>query len=248
MIPAMSGYHGFEAEWHDLFWEAEDAPDEGELLDEFLSHFNGLSLYLGSGSGRLLGPLVDRGYEVTGLEISTEMIAFSRERYPKAQVEEGAWQEHEGKYASILIPAFTFQLFEDPQKQLARLREQCDRLYLTLFFPWAELSGDLPENRWYFDREIELPDGSSGLLETRHRIREQSGSLVRKHRYTLKDKTGQVLRREETEQRLRFFTDVALRKMLTAAGWEIEKEIVNLGEGDEDDLVYVATFWLKAAG
>jgi SAM-dependent methyltransferase len=247
MIPTMAGYHGFEAKWHDLFWEAEEAPDEGLLLDEFLSQVPGPSLYLGSGSGRLLGPLSALGHQVTGLEISPEMVAFSREKFPEAPVEEGAWQEHEGEYSSILIPAFTFQLFEDPQRQLKKMREQGERLYLTLFFPWAELSGELPENRWYLDREIELPGGEVGVLETRHRIREESGSLVRRHRYSLKDATGKVVRREETVQRLRFFTDVALRKMLSEAGWRIDKEIVNLGEDeDDDDLVYVATFWLSA--
>ena len=55
------------------------------------------------------------------------------------------------------------------------------------------------------------------------------------------------MRAEETEQRLRFFTDVALKNLLKKTGWEIEKEIENLGDGDGDgdDLVYVATFYLR---
>ncbi len=241
-----SGYQGFEAKWHDLFWEAEEAPSEVPLLEKFLEAREGKSLYVGSGSGRLLGPLVQSGHEVAGLEISSEMVALSREKYPDAEVIEGSLQEHdEGRYGSVLIPAFTFQLFEDPQRQLQRLREMTDHLYLTLFFPWAELSGDLPRNAWYFDRKITLPSGEIGELETRHRIKEQTGSLIRKHRYTSKDVTGKIIRREETEQRLRFFTDVALKNLLKKTGWQIEKEINNLGDGDEDDLVYVATLYLK---
>lgn len=240
----MSAYTGFEARWHDHFWDAEDAPDEGVLVKEFLQSMDGRALYVGSGSGRLLGPLVEAGHDVVGLEISEEMAELSRDKYPEAEVLVGAWQEHEESYAAIVIPAFTFQLFPDPEEQLKRVRKRGERLYLTLFFPWAELSGDLPQNRWYFDREISLPDGGTGVLETRHRIREGSGSLVRKHRYSLKDSAGKVLSREETQQNLRFFTDVALKKLFTKTGWEIEKEIVNLGEGEEDDLVYVATFWL----
>jgi hypothetical protein len=53
------------------------------------------------------------------------------------------------------------------------------------------------------------------------------------------------VKREETEQRLRFFTDVALKNLLNKTGWEIEKEINNLGEGDDDELVYVATLYLR---
>ncbi|MFT6240359.1 MAG: hypothetical protein ACJAQT_002446 [Akkermansiaceae bacterium] len=241
-----SGYHGLEALWHDLFWEAEEAPSEVLLIDDFLQEKDGVSLYVGSGSGRLLGPLVEAGHELEGLEISSEMVALSRENYPSTKVVEGSWQDHQsdGKYSSIVIPAFTFQLFEDPQRQLRRLREQTDHLYLTLFFPWAELSGDLPANEWYFDRGISLPSGEMGELQTRHKIKEHSGSLVRKHRYTMKDAAGEVVKKEETEQRMRFFTDVALKNLLKKTGWKVAKEIYNLGDGDEDDLIYVSTLHL----
>lgn len=241
------GYRGLEALWHDLFWEAEEAPNEVLLIDEFLQDKDGPSLYVGSGSGRLLGPLAEAGHDLTGLEVSPEMATLSRKKHPTAKVIEEAWEEHGAgeKYASIVIPAFTFQLFPEPQKQLARLRAQTDHLYLTLFFPWAELSGDLPQNEWYFDRSIELPTGELGELHTRHKIKEQTGSLNRKHRYTLKDASGTIIRQEESEQRLRFFPDASLKSLFKKTGWEIVKEIYNLGESDEDDLVYVATFHLK---
>ncbi len=239
-------YEGLEGEWHDLFWEAEEAPDEICLLREFLEGKEGECLYVGSGSGRLLGPLVEAGFEVLGLEVSGEMISMSRERWPEAKVIEGAWQQHEGSYDRIIIPAFTFQLFEDPEKQLKRLREQAEELYVTLFFPWAELSGELPENEWYFDRAIELEDGEVGELETRHRLKESAGSLVRRHRYRYKNDKGEVLKEEETEQKLRFFTDAGLKGMLKRTGWEVVKE-VDLGENYGDGVVYVATLFLKGA-
>jgi len=242
-----TGYHGLEALWHDLFWEAEEAPGEISLIDDYLQDKDGESLYIGSGSGRLLGPLAQSGHEITGLEIPPEMVALSQKNHAKASVIAGSWQDHQPgkKYASILIPAFTFQLFLDPQKQLQRLREQTDHVYLTLFFPWGELSGELPQNQWYFDRSIQLPTGELGELETRHKIKEQTGSLTRRHRYTLKDAAGKVVRQEETEQRLRFFPDVSLKSLFKKTGWKIEKEIYNLEpDGDDDDLVYVATFHL----
>ncbi len=241
-----SGYEGFEASWHDLFWEAEEAPSELPLIKKFLEARKGKCLYIGSGSGRLFGPLVAAGQDVLGLECSSEMAKLSRENFPDAKVLEEKWQEHEGKYDSILLPAFTFQLFLDPQKQLTRLSEQADSLYLTLFFPWAEISGDLPQNEWYFDRDVVLPIGGTGELETQHKIKEQIGSLVRKHRYTMRDASGNVIRREETVQRLRFFTDAALKNLLKKSGWKIEKEIKNLGESNDDELVYVTTLYLIA--
>ena len=247
-----SGYHGLEALWHDLFWEAEEAPSEVLLIDDFLQDKDagdGESLYIGSGSGRLLAPLVEAGHLLTGLEISEEMASLSLKNHPYAKVITSSWQDYqpEKKYASILIPAFTFQLFPDPQKQLERLRSATDHLYLTLFFPWAELSGDLPQNQWYFDRSIQLPTGEIGELETRHKIKEQTGSLTRQHRYTLKDKTGRILRQETTRQSLRFFPDATLKKLLKKTDWQIRKEIHNLDpESDHDDLIYTATLHLSA--
>ncbi len=240
-----SGYEGLEARWHDLFWEAEEAASELPLLEDFLGETQGRALYLGSGSGRLLGPLVEGGHELVGLEISDEMRELSQERFPKAEVIAGSWQEHAGRYEAIVIPAFTFQLFGDPQRQLQRLREQTSRLYLTLFFPWAELSGDLPSRKWYFDRSIILPTGETGELQSQHKINERSGSLVRKHRYVMKGKDGEVLKTQETVQKMRFFSDRALKKLFQSGGWSIDKEINNLGEGEENDLVYVATFHLR---
>jgi hypothetical protein len=62
----------------------------------------------------------------------------------------------------------------------------------------------------------------------------------------LKDASGNIVKSEETVQRLRFFTDAALKNLLKKSGWKIINEINNLGEGDDDELVYVATLHLIA--
>lgn len=244
------GYRGLEALWHDLFWEAEEAPSEVGLMDDFLQVGEGKSLYVGSGSGRLLGPLVAAGHDLVGLEASPEMVALSRSKHPEAEVIKGRWEEFVGdeKYASVMIPAFTFQLFAEPELVLRRIRKMSDRLYLTLFFPWAEISGDLPEGEWYFDRSIGLATGEEGELETRHRLFEKTGKLARRHRYTLRDREGRVLRQEETKQDLRFFTDRDLKKLFARSGWEVEREIFNLGDEDWGDVVYVTTLFLRGKG
>ena len=62
----------------------------------------------------------------------------------------------------------------------------------------------------------------------------------------MKDAMGGVVKREETEQRMRFFTDVALKNLFKKTGWKVVKEIYNLGDGDEEDLIYVSTLHLTA--
>ena len=69
--------------------------------------------------------------------------------------------------------------------------------------------------------------------------------LRREHRYLLKDEKGEVIREDKTKQRVRFFADGELEKMIKKAGWKITKEIQNFGESDEDDIVYVITLYLE---
>lgn len=245
-----AGYHGLEAEWHDLFWEDEDAPSELPLLEEFLGEVTGKVLYVGSGSGRLLGPLVAQGHGVTGLEISEEMVKLSREQFPKAEVSEGDWDDFsEGGWSAILLPGFTFQLMSSPAKQFEKMAgvvKPDGRVYVSLFFPWAEMSGDLPEGHWYHDRDLVLPDGHKGEMRTRHFIDDKASVLKREHRYLLKDEKGKVIREDKTKQHVRIFADGELEKMIKKAGWKITKEIHNFGESDEeDDTVYVITLMLE---
>jgi SAM-dependent methyltransferase len=239
-------YHGFEAEWHDLFWEEEDAPSELPFLEEFLSAHGGKFLYVGSGSGRLLGPLTTSRHDIEGLEISSEMIALSQKRWPGIKVREGRWEEAKGRWDAVLIPGFTFQLLASPAQQFAKMAEVVKPgggAYVSLFFPWAEMSGELPEGHWYADREMELADGNRAELRTRHFIDHQRSELRREHRYRLKSARGKLLKEEKTKQTIRVFADGELEKMIRGAGWEIVKEIQNFGEAEE--VVYVITLFLK---
>ena len=240
-------YQGLEAEWHDLFWEAEEAANELPLIEEFLESIEGSSLYVGSGSGRLLGPLVLEGLEVSGLESSAEMVALSRKRWPEAKVVEGAWKDEEGEWSAILVPGFTFQLFENPRLELLRMASRVGkggRAYLSLFFPWAELTGELPPVKWYSDREIELPDGQRGELWTKHVVIERKSLLKREHSYRLKGEDGKVIREEKTKQTIRFFVDAELERLFKKTGWKVSKEIFDFGEHD-GDTVYVTTLFLE---
>ena len=74
----MSAYTSLEALLHDAFWAEEGEPAELALLDEVLREHPGPSLEVGCGSGRLLLPLLQKGHDVEGLELSGEMLAMCR--------------------------------------------------------------------------------------------------------------------------------------------------------------------------
>src|SRR5512137_3076904 len=69
-------YLSLEAELHDAFWEAEDDGSEVRLMAEFLKKHPGPALEVGSGSGRLMFPLLRQGFGVEGLELSPDMRAL----------------------------------------------------------------------------------------------------------------------------------------------------------------------------
>ena len=222
-------YHSLEAELHDAFWEAEDDGSEVKLMAAFLKKFPGPALEIGAGSGRLMFPLVRMGFNVEGLELSRDMLELGKARAAEMGIapmmHEGDMAHWDGgrKYAALLAPAFTLQLAADPQKTLRHwhsLLENHGGLYLTVFMPYAELLGDLPENEWYDDHKVTLPDGREGLLETRHRLDRKRQLVKREHRYSI---TGDPPLTHESRQTIRWFEHAEIIRLLAGCGFRVDR-------------------------
>lgn len=222
-------YLSLEAELHDAFWEAEDGGSEVALMADFLKKFPGPALEVGAGSGRLMFPLVEMGLPVEGLELSPDMIALGKMRAAAMAIppvvhlgDMGSWQDGR-KFAAVLAPAFTLQLAADPAQVLRHwhgLLENHGGLYLTVFMPYAELLGDLPENAWYQDHQVTLPDGRRGLLETRHRLDRGRQTVEREHHYSL---TGDPPLRHESKQSIRWYEHRQMLALLSEYGFRVDR-------------------------
>jgi SAM-dependent methyltransferase len=226
-------YHSLEAELHDAFWEAEDDGSEVRLMAEFQKKFPGPALEIGAGSGRLMFPLVQMGLEVEGLELSRDMLDLATARAEKMGIQpvmhEGDMADWDDgrKFAALLAPAFTLQLAGDPEKTLRHwhgLLENHGGLYLTMFMPYAELLGDLPENQWYEDHRVTLPDGREGLLETRHRLDRKRQLVEREHRYTL---SGNPPLTHHSRQTIRWFEHAQTIALLARCGFRVDRFFVD---------------------
>jgi len=253
-------YQSLEAELHDPLWEAEGPSAELPLMMTFLRHFPGTSLEVGCGSGRLLIPLLLEGHEVEGLEPSADMLALCRKKAAVVGCEPvlhaGTMEEFQpaAPYSAVVVPAFTLQLSPDPLlalEKLAAMLKPEGGLYLTVFTPDAELEGDLPENEWYPDHEVRLPDGRIGSVETRHRLDEETHTLYREHRYTLMDAAREPLSGHDCSQTLRWFEPAELHGMLVAAGFELFEGIGDFEETcafpDEADAYQILTVIARKA-
>jgi SAM-dependent methyltransferase len=222
-------YLSLEAELHDAFWDAEDDASEVALMAEFLRQHPGPALEMGAGSGRLMFPLLQMGFDVEGVELSEDMLRIAKARSRAlglhAQIHLGdmaAWQG-EKKFAALLAPAFALQLADDPAAVLGhwfQLLQHGGGLYLTVFMPYAELLGDLPENEWYDDHRVTLPDGRTGLLETRHRLDHSQQIVERDHRYSLSGNPPQI---HESHQSIRWFEHAQLFVLLETHGFGVER-------------------------
>ena len=223
----MQPYLSLEAEFHDAFWAADDDGSEVRLMASFLEEHSGRALEIGAGSGRLLFPLLEMGFEVEGLELSVDMLRMAREDSVKrglpATLHHGdmcLWQP-EGKYAVLLAPAFTFQLAADPLATLRHWRgmlAEGGALYLTIFIPYAELEGDTEEGAWYPDHETTLPGGRIAKLDTRHRLDPENQILERDHRYYFADNPAAP---HVSRQTLRWFTHEQITALLEEAGFRV---------------------------
>ncbi|MES2477401.1 MAG: class I SAM-dependent methyltransferase [Verrucomicrobiota bacterium] len=225
-------YLSLEAELHDAFWDAEDDGSEVRLMADFLIQRPGLALEIGSGSGRLMFPLLELGFAVEGLELSEDMIALGRARAERMDLSPSVHQgdmtqwDDGRKFANVLAPAFTLQLASDAAAALLHwheLLEDGGGLYLTVFMPYAELLGDLPEDEWYEDHRVTLPDGREGLLETRHRLDLANQVVAREHRYTLDGfSPHESPRSHVSSQRIRWFEHSELVALLKRCGFRVD--------------------------
>lgn len=226
-------YLSLEAEFHDAFWEEDDDGSEISLMGDFLEEHPGPAVEMGSGSGRLLFPLVMEGFEIEGVELSADMIRLCERKAEEMEVpvtthfgDMGSW-DPQRKFAAVLAPAFTLQLAADPLPVLRHwhsLLEKGGGLYLTIFIPVAELEGELKEGEWYADHEGKLEDGREIRLSTRHRIDPEAQVLEREHRYFF---AANPTNFHESRQRLRWFTHEQMQGLLEQAGFEVRAAFVD---------------------
>lgn len=206
-------------------------------MADFLKKFPGPALEMGAGSGRLMFPLLQMGLEVEGLELSHDMLELGRGQAETLGIHPVM---HEGdmtdwnngrKYSALLAPAFTLQLAPDPASTLKHwhsLLENSGGLYLTVFMPYAELLGDLPEDEWYEDHKVTLPDGREGLLETRHQLDHDQQLVKREHRYTL---TGNPPLTHLSRQTIRWIEHTEMLALLEECGFRMDRFFVDFDPG-----------------
>jgi len=70
----MAVYQGLEATLHEAFWGDRGSDLEVKDILRLFPNFSGRALEVGAGSGRIMRPLMEAGWQIDGIEPSTEMV------------------------------------------------------------------------------------------------------------------------------------------------------------------------------
>jgi SAM-dependent methyltransferase len=244
----------------DAFARLYDWEHDRYLLDVdvhlgFARRFGGPLLELACGTGRLLGPLAQAGFAMTGVDSSPAMLQRARERMARLGVEATLVEQRlealdlPTRFRTIILGLDSFGLLIKRDDQLSALRAarghatHDGRLILDVSNGNLRGSSEPPEELLH---DLTLPDPETGRPITKFILRrarpsEQLDELL--FFYDEQDERS-YLRRTSVELRLRWFTRFELELLLQNAGWQVEELYGNYNMepygADSDRLLIVA--------
>lgn len=121
----MAWWEGFfDADYVEVWTAAggfDDTAADVDAIEDLLGLSAGASILdLGCGFGRIAGPLTERGYEVTGIDSSTEQLAIAGDRHPGPTYVLGDMrQPPAGEFDAAINVFSSFGYFDDPADDVA---------------------------------------------------------------------------------------------------------------------------------
>ncbi|GAB4520995.1 MAG: class I SAM-dependent methyltransferase [Anaerolineae bacterium] len=243
----MPGFYGTVARFYDA--ENTDKDDDIELYLELAEDYGGPIIDIGCGTGRVMLPLAEAGYEVHGIDNEEAMLERAVRHREEAQIPEEQMVLHQGdvrtyqldkKFKLTLVPYNGLMHFHTQESQLAVLRQ---------LRQWTLDDGllvlDLPNAG-----EVFATQESDSLMLERTFLEPESGHLVMQQSHSYLDRTSQLLyvkwiydeiapdgtvRRTFAPIVLYYYFLSELRLLLQMAGFEVEAVYGDTAQGDYFD-------------
>jgi SAM-dependent methyltransferase len=215
-------------------WEHDDYLADVDLHVGLARRFGGPVLELATGSGRLLVPLLQAGFEVTGVDSSRPMLDRAQARLDRLALKACLVEQRletlqlNGLFRTVLLGLDSFGLLlkRDAQVQALRAARQVlthdGRLVLDVANGNLRGAVEPPEELVH---DLTRPDPETGRQITKFVLRrprpaEQLDDLL--FFYDEQDERG-YLRRTTVELQLRWFTRIELELLLENAGWQVDE-------------------------
>ena len=213
------------AKYYDLFNQAKDYKNEADFLEEVFKKYGNVKkiLDLGCGTGLHTKELLERGYEITGLDLSEEMIDIAKKRNPSAKFHIGNMNNFNlsNKFDAIIC-MFSALGYLTENKQLEDFFISCrDHLKdngLLILDVWNGLGvmRELPSSREKIVERNELKIIRKSLPEL------DSKNHINKVRFNVKVfKDNELLREYIEDHTVRFFFPLELKRYMEDIGFEL---------------------------
>ncbi|MBS3080455.1 methyltransferase domain-containing protein [Candidatus Pacearchaeota archaeon] len=213
------------AKYYDLFNQAKDYKNEADFLEEVFKKYGNVKkiLDLGCGTGLHTKELLERGYEITGLDLSEEMIDIAKKRNPSAKFHIGNMNNFNlsNKFDAIIC-MFSALGYLTENKQLEDFFISCrDHLKdngLLILDVWNGLGvmRELPSSREKIVERNELKIIRKSLPEL------DSKNHINKVRFNVKVfKDNELLTEYIEDHTVRFFFPLELKRYMEDIGFEL---------------------------
>lgn len=212
-----------------IFYDATKKFAPKEELDFYRSfmHKNGRVLEAMTGSGRLQIPLMQIGYQVDGVDCSSEMLKRCVERSAVFGLVPNLYQQWlqdlnlPHKYQTVVIAVGSFQLITDRKLALQSLQKIADHMLPDGDLLFSIFDPCISSESWS-KRVVRLDHKTTINLTTSRRI-DQVDKLANAYCNYELVVAGEVVRAEQELIQVTWYTEVELVQLLDAAGFELVK-------------------------
>jgi hypothetical protein len=188
----------------------------------------GAAVELMAGSGRLLLPLLERGFHVHGVDASAAMLASCAERLKTAALDTALFRQDIAalnvpfRYAAAILAAGSFQLLTNPiaaRGALERIRAHLvdpGLLLVDLYMP-AEAT-HRPGAPDVHVRTVTLEDGTRIALRSEVDVTVEAKRIDIRSRYEHRNRTALLAREDETLA-ITWYDEDEITELLREAGY-----------------------------
>lgn len=188
----MAGFYGTIAHYYDA--ENTDKTDDIDFYREMVQEYDGPILDVGCGTGRVMFPLAQMGYEVHGIDNEKAMLDIAKERmedYDNAT--QNRLHFHYGDVTDYDMPV-KFKLTTAPYNAMMHFHDQETQLkVLDNLRAWTADDGvlilDLPNAG-----DVFASQDSDSMMYERTFIDSRTGHMVMQQSLSYLDRTSQLLR------------------------------------------------------
>jgi SAM-dependent methyltransferase len=209
-----------------------------EFYLDFANHCRSPILELACGTGRLLIPLARAGFEVFGIDISTNMLVVCQQAIRQHHIERqvhlsqadmSSFDLPYKNFSLVLIALRSFMHLLTPAHQIACLRQVYDHLQPGGYFLLDVIAPDpqklslMPSSVFVVRREFDLPNGHHVMRKERL-VDHDSTNQIRHFEFKFEeyDLGGQMIRERRIPLYTRYLYRDELQLLLDNAGFQVD--------------------------